>query len=67
MFIPVQLVTSRGSEEAQLVLVNEALAAVLVRILPEPEEGPEESWFLQVDFGPCNLNPRRCQAGSALA
>lgn len=54
MFIPVQLATSRGSEEAQLVLVNEALAAVLVRILPEPDERPEDGWFLQVGFGPCN-------------
>ena len=54
MFIPVQLATLRGSEEGQLVMVDEALAAVLVRILPEPNERPEEGWFLQVGFGPCN-------------
>jgi hypothetical protein len=54
MLIPVQLAALRGSEEAHLVLVNEALAAVLVRVLPEPDERPEEGWFLQVGFGPCN-------------
>ena len=54
MFIPVQLATRRGSEDAHLVLVNEAVAAALVRILPEPDERPEEGWFLQVGFGPCN-------------
>jgi hypothetical protein len=54
MFIPVQLATLRGSEEACLVLVSDALAAVLVRILPEPDERPDEGWFLQVGFGPCN-------------
>ena len=35
-------------------LLNEVLAAVLVRILPEPDEPSEEGWFLQVGFGPCN-------------
>ena len=35
-------------------LVNEALAAILVRILPEPDERPDEGWFLQGGFGPCN-------------
>ena len=54
MLIPVQLAALRGSEEAHLVLVNEALAAVLVRVLPEPDERPDEGWFLQVGFGPCN-------------
>ena len=54
LFLPVQLATLRGSEEGHLVLVNEAVAAVLVRILPEPDDRPEEGWFLQVGFGPCN-------------
>ncbi len=54
MLIPVQLATRRGREDGHLVLVNEAVAAVLVRILPEPHEKPEEGWFLQVGFGPCN-------------
>ena len=54
MFIPIQLAALRGTEEAHLVMVNAALAAVLVRILPEPDERPEEGWFLQVGFGPCN-------------
>jgi len=54
MFIPIQLATLRGTEEAHLVMVDAALAAVLVRILPEPDERPEEGWFLHVGFGPCN-------------
>ena len=54
MFIPVQLATLRGSQDVHLVLVDEALATVLVRILPELDERPEEDWFLQVGFGPCN-------------
>jgi len=54
MFIPVQLAALRGREEACLVLVSDAVAAVLVRIMPEPDEHLEEGWFLQVGFGPCN-------------
>ncbi len=54
MFIPIQLAALRGTEEARLVMVDAALAAVLVRILPEPDDRPEEGWFLQVGFGPCN-------------
>ena len=35
-------------------LVNEALAAILFRTLLEPDERPDEGWFLQGGFGPCN-------------
>jgi len=54
MFIPIQLATLRGREEGHLVLVGETLAAVLVRVLADMDEQPEEGWFLQVGFGPCN-------------
>ena len=54
MFIPIQLATLRGAEEAHLVMMDAALAAILVRILPEPDERSEEGWFLHVGFGPCN-------------
>jgi hypothetical protein len=52
MFIPVQLATLRGSEEGHLVLVNEAVAAVLVRILPEPPEGSEEGGSCRLALDP---------------
>ena len=49
---PVRIAALRGSEKARLVLVDECLVAVLVRLVAEPFRSGEETWYLQVGFGP---------------
>ena len=50
-FSPVCLATKEGLEEAQLVLAEEGILAILARA--EAAESTEGCWYLQTGFGPC--------------
>lgn len=52
-FSPLSLATRDGGEDAQLVLVEGRLAAILARIAREVTDTGEDGWFLQAGFGPC--------------
>jgi PAS domain S-box-containing protein len=51
-FQPDRLVTKDGSEEACLIRVDDALAAVLVRLEETKDDTLEGSWYLETGFGP---------------
>ena len=51
-FQPDRLATKDGSEEACLIRVDDALAAVLVRLEETKDEPLEGSWYLETGFGP---------------
>ena len=53
-FQPDRLTTKDGSEEACLIRVDDALAAVLVRLEETKDEPLEGSWYLETGFGPWN-------------
>jgi PAS domain S-box-containing protein len=53
-FQPDRLATKDGSEEACLIRVDDALAAVLVRLEETKDEPLEGSWYLETGFGPWN-------------
>src|SRR5919205_1255449 len=50
-FSPVCLATKEGLEEAQLVLAEGGILAILVRA--DAAESTEGCWYLQTGFGPC--------------
>jgi hypothetical protein len=53
-FRPTRICTSTADDEGLLVLANDALAGVLVRLSPTiHEEGLAGRWFLEVSFGRC--------------
>jgi hypothetical protein len=49
---PCRVATSESSEEGCLVVANDVIAALLVRL--DDETAGEKGWFLQIGFGPCN-------------
>ena len=51
-FQPDRLATTDGSEEACLIRVDGALAAVLVRLEETKDDTLEGSWYLATGFGP---------------
>jgi len=51
-FQPDRLATRDGSEEACLIRVEDALAAVLVRLDEVADERDEGVWYLATGFGP---------------
>ena len=53
-FEPIRLSAHDGGEEACLVLANDHLVAVLVRLVGEEGEPAQNGWFLETGFDPCN-------------
>jgi hypothetical protein len=53
---PVQVMTGHADSDGRLVLADEQLVAVLVR-LEDEEYGPKRGgWFLEAGFGPCGVS-----------
>jgi len=58
-FCPIKILTGNADEQGVLVLANDDLAAVLVRLSPAVhEEDVAGRWFLETAFGRCVPNKR---------
>ncbi len=50
---PMPVHTGSGDQEGKLVLVDDRLVAVLVRLDDQAHAGLVGAWFLEAGFGPC--------------
>ena len=52
-FRRIHLSADKGSEEARLVLLNDLLVAILVRLKSDDVPADRQGWYLETGFPPC--------------